>query len=166
MMKLWLPSVAVALVVLSGAFTPLQPFVAFVAASSPQTKTVHVKGYTKKDGTKVAAHDRKAPEKKSTKAAEPATATPKAAPASKPAKQPAVTNASTQPRDSKGRFVRSASAKHAFEVQTGYPKGRPGYVVDHIKPLACGGADVSSNMQWQTVAEGKAKDKIELAGCR
>jgi hypothetical protein len=34
-----------------------------------------------------------------------------------------------------------------------------GYVVDHVKPLECGGADAPSNMQWQTVAAGKAKDK-------
>jgi hypothetical protein len=50
-------------------------------------------------------------------------------------------------------------------MQTGYPHGRPGYVVDHIKPLACGGADVPSNMQWQTIAAAKAKDKVERAGC-
>jgi len=37
----------------------------------------------------------------------------------------------------------------------------PGYVVDHVKPLECGGADAPSNMQWQTVADGKAKDKTE-----
>ena len=45
--------------------------------------------------------------------------------------------------------------------QTGYPHGRPGYVVDHIKPLAKGGADSPSNMQWQSIAEAKAKDKWE-----
>ena len=33
--------------------------------------------------------------------------------------------------------------------------------VDHVKALACGGADAPSNMQWQTVADGKAKDKWE-----
>jgi hypothetical protein len=38
----------------------------------------------------------------------------------------------------------------------------PGYVVDHIKPLACKGADRPFNMQWQTVAAGKAKDRWEL----
>jgi hypothetical protein len=37
----------------------------------------------------------------------------------------------------------------------------PGYVVDHIKALACGGSDDPSNMQWQTVEEGKAKDQWE-----
>lgn len=41
-----------------------------------------------------------------------------------------------------------------------------GYVIDHIKALACGGADSPSNMQWQTVAEAKAKDKWERKECR
>jgi hypothetical protein len=35
--------------------------------------------------------------------------------------------------------------------------------VDNIKPLACGGADVPSNMQWQTVEAAKAKDRLERA---
>jgi hypothetical protein len=41
-------------------------------------------------------------------------------------------------------------------------------VVDHVVPLACGGRGEPSNMQWQTIAEGKAKDKIERKGpgCR
>ena len=43
-------------------------------------------------------------------------------------------------------------------TQTGYPHGRPGYVVDHVIPLKRGGADAPWNMQWQTIAEGKAKD--------
>jgi hypothetical protein len=51
-------------------------------------------------------------------------------------------------------------------VQTGYLHGRPGYVIDHIKPLACGGLDAPSNMQWQTIAAAKAKDKVERIGCR
>jgi len=37
----------------------------------------------------------------------------------------------------------------------------PGYVVDHVKPLKRGGADRPSNMQWQTRAEAKAKDRWE-----
>ncbi len=76
-----------------------------------------------------------------------------------------TTRCSNCPRSSHGRIARSRKAVHEFEVQTGYPKGRPGYVVDHIVPLACGGADASSNMQWQTVAAAKAKDKIERRGC-
>jgi hypothetical protein len=66
---------------------------------------------------------------------------------------------------SKGRITRNGHARHAFMVETGFPHGRPGYVVDHIVPLACGGADAPSNMQWQTVADAKAKDRIERAGC-
>ena len=74
-------------------------------------------------------------------------------------------------RDSHGRIRRSAAAKHSFERQhpcpsTGRSSGQcPGYVVDHVKPLECGGADAPSNMQWQTVAAGKAKDKTE-GNCR
>jgi hypothetical protein len=73
---------------------------------------------------------------------------------------------SSAKRDKHGRIARSEAAKHEFEAQTGYPHGRRGYVVDHIIPLACGGLDVPSNMQWQTIAAAKAKDKSERAGCR
>lgn len=43
-----------------------------------------------------------------------------------------------------------------------------GHVVDHKKALACGGADRPRNMQWQTIAEAKAKDRWELKvkGCK
>src|SRR5438445_6780946 len=52
-------------------------------------------------------------------------------------------------RDTNGRLQRNEAAKHAtFAAQTGYRHGRPGYVVDHIKPLACGGADTPGHMQW------------------
>jgi hypothetical protein len=37
----------------------------------------------------------------------------------------------------------------------------PGYVRDHITPLCKGGADATWNLQWQTQAAGKAKDKWE-----
>ena len=36
---------------------------------------------------------------------------------------------------------------------------RTGYVVAHIRPLKCSGADSTSNMQWQTIEEAKQKDK-------
>ena len=35
-------------------------------------------------------------------------------------------------------------------------------MIDHIVPLACGGADAPANMQWQTIREAKAKDRWEL----
>ena len=69
------------------------------------------------------------------------------------------------------RSKRSESAKLAFKAQnpcpaTGARKGPcKGWVIDHVKPLACGGADHPDNMQWQTVAVGKAKDKWERRGC-
>jgi hypothetical protein len=37
----------------------------------------------------------------------------------------------------------------------------PGYRKDHIVPLACGGPDAVSNLQWQPVRDARAKDKIE-----
>jgi hypothetical protein len=70
-----------------------------------------------------------------------------------------------RPRDAKGRFIRSASARARFMRLTGYPSGRPGYVVDHIIPLACEGPDTPENMQWQTVEEAKAKDRVERNEC-
>jgi hypothetical protein len=72
----------------------------------------------------------------------------------------------------RSRVHRSTEAKAAFKRQqpcpsTGKSSGPcPGYVIDHVKPLACGGADDPSNMQWQTAAEGKAKDKWERIGCK
>ena len=74
------------------------------------------------------------------------------------------TSASTQRRDAKGRFVRSETVKRDFMRMTRFPKGRPGYIVDHIIPLACGGLDATSNMQWQSVAAAKAKDATERQG--
>ena len=74
-------------------------------------------------------------------------------------------------RDARGRIRRSGAAKNAFKRQqpcpsTGRASGScPGYVIDHIKPLECGGADAPGNMQWQTIADGKAKDKTERS-CR
>jgi len=41
----------------------------------------------------------------------------------------------------------------------------PGYVIDHIQPLACGGEDAPANMQWQTRTEAKEKDRWELKSC-
>jgi hypothetical protein len=41
-----------------------------------------------------------------------------------------------------------------------------GYVVDHVHPLCAGGQDKPSNMQWQNVADAKAKDRLEVAECR
>ncbi|SFA84822.1 hypothetical protein SAMN04515620_10530 [Collimonas sp. OK607] len=69
------------------------------------------------------------------------------------------------------RVERSASAKHEFQHMTPCPStgqnlGKcPGYVIDHIDPLCHGGADAPANMQWQTIADGKAKDQRERELC-
>jgi hypothetical protein len=34
-----------------------------------------------------------------------------------------------------------------------------------VLPLACGGPDAVSNLQWQTIRDAKAKDKWETEGC-
>src|SRR5262245_33530824 len=126
-------------------------------------KTVHVKGYTKKDGTQVDAYDRSAPRSKSGSPAAGRTGRPD--PGGGPATNAPTTTTehacTTCERDETGRIKRSQAARADFMRQTGYPHGRPGYVVDHIRPLECGGADAPWNMQWQTVEQAKAKDKTE-----
>ena len=67
---------------------------------------------------------------------------------------------------------RSQVVLHAFQREhpcpsTGKTTGRcPGYIKDHVIPLCAGGADAVVNLQWQSVADAKAKDKIEQAQCR
>ena len=247
-MKRWLSLVAATVAVcfaLSGTLEAQKGGGAHGAGGSGSSKSVHVKTYTKKDGTHVAAHDRKSPDSAGDErpsladvaratAARRAESTPRPASLadlsrSERARHPVATNGTPQastwqiytvvdpitgrttltnvmpgaarttapagsfelaappaaPRAAKptpatgrrsvvrgitrsadGRIARSAAARHAFARQTGYPSGRPGYVIDHIKPLACGGADAPANMQWETIAEGKAKDKWERVGCR
>ncbi len=61
---------------------------------------------------------------------------------------------------------RSQKARHAFEVATGYRHGRPGWIIDHVIPLACGGDDKPTNMQWQRKDAATAKDEWERKECR
>lgn len=123
-------------------------------------KTVHVRGYVRKDGTYVAPHYRNAPNSSSTpKASSSHHAT--SSTSSSSGSSSSQYTWSGQERDSKGRFKRSSNAKHQFMKETGYPHGRPGYVVDHVVALCKGGRDAPSNMQWQTIAEAKAKDGTE-----
>ena len=123
-----------------------------------KTKTAHVRGYSRKDGTYVAPYDRS-----------PSGTTPDIVGQSY-RKNHLAEGFSAHPsvaRDAHGKIKRSRAAKDAFERQSPCPANRktsgrcPGYVVDHVKPLECGGADAPSNMQWQTVTDGKAKDKTE-----
>lgn len=70
------------------------------------------------------------------------------------------------------REPRSASAKREFTRDNPCPatgknaKRCEGYVVDHVVPLCAGGVDQPTNMQWQTIVDAKAKDRIERQQCR
>ena len=54
--------------------------------------------------------------------------------------------------DKNGKIKRSERAKNDFKHQQPCPANGnssgscPGYVIDHVKPLECGGADTPSNM--------------------
>src|SRR4051795_1800858 len=71
-------------------------------------------------------------------------------------------------RTDDGRIARSSQAKQEFRKlepcpATGETTGAcPGYVIDHVVALACGGEDDAANMQWQSVVDAKAKDRWEL----
>jgi len=126
-------------------------------SSHSSSGTVHVKGYTRKDGTYVHPYTRSASSSASVSHK-------KTTPISSHRKSSISTTAK---RDAHGRIKRSSSAKSAFERShpcpaTGKSSGPcPGYVVDHKQALKHGGADDPSNMQWQTTAAAKAKDKVE-----
>ena len=82
-------------------------------------------------------------------------------------RSPSQFRASGVARDSHGRIKRSQSAKNEFKHSHPCPSNGktggacPGYVIDHVQALKHGGADAPSNMQWQTKAAAKAKDKWE-----
>ena len=123
--------------------------------SSGSSGRTSVHGYTRHDGTYVHPYTRSAPHTYATP--KPRSTTPKT--------YRAPREPSSGGRDSHGRIKRSREARDDFMRRTGYPRGRPGYVIDHIVPLCAGGADAPSNMQWQTVEAAKAKDRQERAEC-
>ena len=59
------------------------------------------------------------------------------------------------------RTKRRQSAEVEFKYQHSCPAAGTrmgpckGYVIDYIKPLACGSADAVLNMQWQTITGGQ-----------
>ena len=63
--------------------------------------------------------------------------------------------------EAKADGCRSTAVKHQFDKQQGYPQGRKGYIVDHVCALSVGGIDSTINMQYQTIEQSKAKDRIE-----
>ena len=139
-------------------------------AKPTKDRTVHVHGYTRKDGTYVAPYDRSAPGTAGSSSDSANMGTAGRAYRKDFIKEGYTPHASVQ-RDKHGKIKRSKGAKSAFERQspcpsTGKTNGRcRGYVVDHMTALECGGADAPSNMQWQTTADAKVKDKTER-NCR
>jgi hypothetical protein len=152
-----------------------------VVPSSPPPSVgrgkVYVPGYTRKDGTYVAPHYRSAPGEGVPRRTFGALHLDAGGSdlsrwaASRPLRPPAVRiptfryDPSTSNQKARDYLKRSAAAKRRFMRQTGYPHGRPGYIIDHVIPLACGGPDEPSNMQWQTIEEAKRKDAIERKTC-
>lgn len=74
--------------------------------------------------------------------------------------------------DASARIPRSAAAKRDFQRATPCPANDqrrgpcPGYQIDHVTPLKCGGPDEPANMQWLTVQEHKEKTRFESVLCR
>lgn len=75
-------------------------------------------------------------------------------------------------RDSRGSIVRSSAVINAFKKihrcpSTGnYSGACPGWAIDHVIPLYCGGKDVVYNMQWlpsdmKSSNNPHAKDRFE-----
>ena len=71
----------------------------------------------------------------------------------------------------KGALHRSWGARAAFQrthpcPATGKTSGScPGWTVDYVIPLASGGQDKPSNMQWQDIKDAKKKDRVERNNC-
>lgn len=66
--------------------------------------------------------------------------------------------------DVNGREIpRSWTRRQLFVKMTG--GDRKDQVVNHIVPLACGGCDVPSNMEWMSVAEWKGRTGPERYDC-
>jgi hypothetical protein len=69
------------------------------------------------------------------------------------------------------REYRSREVTREFQREhpcpsTGKTNGAcPGYRKDHVEPLACGEPDAVWNLQWQTIAEARAKDRRERRVC-
>lgn len=62
--------------------------------------------------------------------------------------------------------VRLFRSKHPCPATQRIDGPCPGYVVDHVIPICAGGPDRLENMQWQSHAQARIKDRIEIRYCR
>lgn len=75
--------------------------------------------------------------------------------------------AGTPARDARGRIARSRVVLALFKLEHPCPStGRasgicPGWIMDHVIPLACGGRDAIENLQWLPKPMWAAKSKWE-----
>lgn len=166
------------------------PVLASPRSHSSSTGTTHVKGYYRKDGTYVQPHTRRLPGSTGSTTSSGSSGRsyhPRSysyhprgyrsitrsrwryagGTTNWHARRQSATEYYGLRRDSHGHIKRSEAAKLAFRHRSPCPStGRvygpcPGYVIDHVRALKHGGADSPNNMQWQTVAEAKAKDRWE-----
>ena len=69
------------------------------------------------------------------------------------------------------RPSRSYAAKAEFKRANPCPTTKkkrgpcPGWEIDHVVPLKCGGPDQPANMQWLTVTDHKEKTRREARLC-
>src|SRR5262249_13717353 len=57
-----------------------------------------------------------------------------------------------------GRVNRDFQQQHPCPSPGRATGAYPGYVKDHVRPMAGGGPDAVGNLQWRTTAAAKAKD--------
>src|SRR5438105_2045602 len=94
---------------------------------------IHVKSYDRKDGTHVDSHERSRPGEGGSSSSPSPSHKGSSAGVGKVHSPSSPHFSATVPgaRDGHGRLVRNEAAKREFWRETGYPHGRPGYVVDH-----------------------------------
>jgi hypothetical protein len=70
-------------------------------------------------------------------------------------------------RDVTGKIIRDPKVTRRFQLLHPCPEsGRvtgacPGWAIDHVIPLACGGCDAVFNMQWLDTVTKRRKDSFE-----
>ena len=74
--------------------------------------------------------------------------------------------AATQAAD-RSRTVRAEFMRQQPCPSTGATRGPcPGWQVDHIEALVCGGRDELRNLQWLQVQQHREKTRVEVKLCR
>ena len=62
-----------------------------------------------------------------------------------------------------GRCLSSADARMRFMAKTGFPSGRPGYVIEFLTPIREGGSVAPENMTWEKIADARAAERWDEA---